>query len=170
LHHLADPLAGWQALLALLRPRGVMRLGFYSEIARQSVVAARSYIAEQGYSPIVSEIRRCREDLISMRDRREFNNLFSFRDFYGTSECRDLLFHVQEHRFTLLQIQKILDEFGLDFIGFLLERHTIEKYSTRFPDDQSRTNLDYWNEFEIENPNTFAGMYCFYVQKRGRDA
>src|SRR5215471_19250288 len=33
LHHLADPLAGWRALLSLLRPGGFMRVGLYSELA-----------------------------------------------------------------------------------------------------------------------------------------
>src|SRR5207302_1150253 len=38
LHHLADPFVGWRTLLSLLRPGGVMLLGFYSEIARRDVV------------------------------------------------------------------------------------------------------------------------------------
>jgi hypothetical protein len=33
-------------------------------------------------------------------------------------ECRDLLFHVQEHRFSLPQIGATLEELGLDFVGF----------------------------------------------------
>ena len=36
LHHLADPWEGWDRLLALLRPGGVMMLGLYSQPARRS--------------------------------------------------------------------------------------------------------------------------------------
>jgi Tfp pilus assembly protein PilF/SAM-dependent methyltransferase len=167
LHHLADPVAGLKELLLLLRPWGFMRLGFYSECARQNVVAARSFIAEQGYVANAADIRRCRQDLISMDDGRRFRQLTSSSDFYGTSECRDLLFHVQEHRFTLPQIKEILSESGLDFIGFDLEPPVLKKYNERFPDDPAKTNLDHWNVFEAENPNTFVGMYQFFAQKRG---
>ena len=31
LHHLENPFEGWQVLLSLLKPHGLMRLGFYSE-------------------------------------------------------------------------------------------------------------------------------------------
>ena len=39
-------------------------------------------------------------------------------DFYSLSTLRDLIFHVQEHRFTLPQIKICLDELGLKFCGF----------------------------------------------------
>jgi SAM-dependent methyltransferase len=45
LHHLAEPEAGWRQRLSLLRPGGFMRLGLYSERARQHVVAARKLIS-----------------------------------------------------------------------------------------------------------------------------
>jgi 2-polyprenyl-3-methyl-5-hydroxy-6-metoxy-1,4-benzoquinol methylase len=60
LHHLADPLAGLSVLLSLLRPRGLMHLGFHSEVARQGVVLARSFIAEHGYGSTAADIRQCR--------------------------------------------------------------------------------------------------------------
>ena len=39
-------------------------------------------------------------------------------DFYSTSGTRDLIFHVQEHRFTIPEISKILKDLNLEFIGF----------------------------------------------------
>ena len=48
LHHLADPWAGWRVLLGLLRPGGRMRVGLYSQLARQPVVAAHAFIAQRG--------------------------------------------------------------------------------------------------------------------------
>ena len=41
-------------------------------------------------------------------------------DFYSLSGCRDLLFHVQEHRFTLPQLAVLLAGLGLSFLGFEL--------------------------------------------------
>jgi tetratricopeptide (TPR) repeat protein/SAM-dependent methyltransferase len=165
LHHLEDPMVGWRQLLSLLRPGGFMLLGFYSERARQNIVAAREFIAEQGYGTNVQDIRQCREALTSGENARKFGQLTSFRDFYVTSEIRDLLFHIQEHRFTLPQIKARIAELGLDFVGFLLEPHVISKYKERFPEDKSRTNLDNWNVFEAEFPDTFISTYAFWVQR-----
>jgi len=165
LHHLEDPIAGWRQLLALLRPGGFMLLGFYSERARQTIVAARAFIAEHGYGSTAEEIRRCREALTSAENAERFAQLTTFRDFYVTSEIRDLLFHVQEHRFTLPQIKDRLAELGLSFVGFLLEPHVVGKYSQRFPGDKARTDLDNWNAFEAEFPDTFVSTYAFWVQK-----
>ncbi len=166
LHHLADPLAGWRELVALLRPGGVMKLGFYSELARQGVVTIRNFIAERGYVSNPADIRQCRQDLMAMEDGSLFKQLTSSPEFFSTSDCRDLLFHVQEHRYTLPQIKEELAELGLDLVGFTLEPDIMQQYSKRFPDDKSKTNLDCWDMFEAENPNTFTRMYLFWVQKR----
>jgi hypothetical protein len=86
-------------------------------------------------------------------------------DFYSTSECRDLLFHVQEHRLTLGQIESFLAQSGLHFIGFELDPLALHQYRSRFTDDPSATNLRHWAYFEIDNPDTFLGMYKFWIQK-----
>ena len=85
-------------------------------------------------------------------------------DFYSTSSVRDLLFHVQEHRFTLQKISKILINLNLEFLGFddpLIKRNFLEV----FPKDKSDISLVNWNKFERNNPNIFIGMYKFWVRK-----
>src|SRR5450631_290250 len=57
LHHMADPLEGWRILLSLLRPGGVMHLGFYSTLGRADLSAARTFIAEHGYAATPADIR-----------------------------------------------------------------------------------------------------------------
>ena len=165
LHHLAEPMAGWRVLVSLLRPGGLMKLGFYSELARQNVVAARNFIAEKGYAASRDGIRLCRQELISMDDGSAFKKLTHFSDFFGASECRDLLFHVQEHRFTLPQIKDCLNELGLEFIGFNLDAQSVRRYRTRFPDDTLMSKLDNWHALETEHPDMFSNMYQFVVQK-----
>ncbi|MBI5660238.1 MAG: tetratricopeptide repeat protein [Nitrosomonadales bacterium] len=167
LHHLADPLAGWKVLLSLLRPGGLMRLGLYSELARQHIVAARRFIAERGHAPSAEGIRQCRQELMASVNDALLGRLTSSRDFFGTSSYRDLIFNVQEHRYTLSQLKENLAELGLNFIGFSVEPSLLSQYKRRFPDDLSQTNLDCWDIFEHENPNMFFGMYQFWVQKRG---
>ena len=119
LHHLADPLAGWRVLLSLLRPGGFMMIGLYSEIARAEIVKARAFIAEQGYGATAGDIRQCRQALIA--GGAEFSNVVASGDFFSTSGCRDLLFHVQEHRFSIPEIASFIAQNGLAFVGFDLD-------------------------------------------------
>jgi tetratricopeptide (TPR) repeat protein/SAM-dependent methyltransferase len=161
LHHLGEPREGWRRLLALLRPDGLMRVGLYSEIGRADVVAARHFIAERGFQPTAAGIRRCRQELLDT----PLHGLTRYHDFFTISECRDLLFHVQEHRFTIRQIGEFLASQNLRLIGFELDPASQQAYRARYPDDPSMTNLDCWNAFENERPQTFAAMYQFWVQK-----
>lgn len=165
LHHLADPVGGWRMLLGSVRQGGLMRLGLYSEVARQSVVASRHFIARNGYGSRASDIRQCRQDLTAPENSAQFTQLQLMGDFYVTSGCRDLLFHVQEHRFTLPQLKALLQELNLVLIGFVLEATTASQYQAQFPDDLPMLNLDNWHVFESANPDTFANMYQFWVQK-----
>ena len=167
LHHLADPLLGWQVLISLLRPGGFMRLGFYSEVARRNVVRLRDFIAERGYGATTDEIRRCRQDLMNLDKIADFGAELQSSDFFSISNCRDLLFHVQEHRMTLTGIDAFLRKNNLAFLGFDIDAVVLHAYGRRFPDDRAATNLMQWQVFENENPDTFAGMYQFWIQKVG---
>ncbi|HEY6824927.1 MAG TPA: tetratricopeptide repeat protein [Steroidobacteraceae bacterium] len=165
LHHLADPFLGWRILLSRLRPGGVMHIGLYSQIARRHVAKAREFIAARGYQGTLHDIRRVRRDLGALGAGDELQWLSQAPDFYSTSDCRDLLFHVQEHCLTLDQIESFLSDSGLHFLGFELDAQVLHRYRTRFTRDPAATNLHNWAHFEADNPDTFAGMYQFWVQK-----
>jgi trans-aconitate methyltransferase len=162
LHHLADPWAGWRVLLSLLRPDGAMRIGLYSERARQPVIAAHAFIAKHGYGRTADDIRRFRQNVLAEET---LAMLPQSRDFYTVSGCRDLLFHVQEHRMTLPQIKAFIAANGLTFQGFDLDAATLQDYKTQYPADQAGTDLDCWHAFEEVHPNTFVRMYQFMVRK-----
>jgi 2-polyprenyl-3-methyl-5-hydroxy-6-metoxy-1,4-benzoquinol methylase/tetratricopeptide (TPR) repeat protein len=160
LHHLADPAAGWRVLLSLLRPHGLMLVGLYSATARQSLAAARAFIAERGYRATADDIRACRQDLIQRV------GMPPFRDFSSTSGCRDLLFNVMEHQFTIPQIGEFLDANGLTFLGFdQLSPHVLRQFQQQFPDAAAMRDLGSWHAFEQANPLTFGNMYFFWIQK-----
>jgi Flp pilus assembly protein TadD/SAM-dependent methyltransferase len=163
LHHLADPWIGWRTLLQLLRPRGFMQLGLYSEIARRDVVRLRKSIAEQGYGATADEIRRWRQDFMTLSGGISADGRPS--DLFTISGCRDLLFHVQEHRVTLTEIESFLRQNNLGFLGFDLAPDILQSYRVRFPKDEAATNLAQWHVFEEENPGTFVNMYQFWIQK-----
>jgi hypothetical protein len=165
LHHLADPFAAWRRLVALLRPGGVMNIGLYSELGRADVVRARALVAERGFAATPDGIRECRQAMLASDDpllaaacRRA--------DFYSLSGCRDLLFHVEEHRLSLPEIAAFIADTGLAFLGLDAESALLGKFAARFPEDGAKTDLRCWHQFETENPETFAAMYQFWVQKR----
>ncbi len=166
LHHLANPWAGWKVLLSLLRSSGIMQVGLYSELARQNVVKARALIARRGYQPSLSDIRRCRQEIMAAEDGSLLKTLANVADFFTTDDCRDLLFHAQEHRMTLPEIKSFIAANDLEFLGFALDAATRELFTARFPNPATLTDIDRWHAFETEVPQTFMGMYQFGVRKR----
>jgi 2-polyprenyl-3-methyl-5-hydroxy-6-metoxy-1,4-benzoquinol methylase len=162
LHHMRDPFEGWRVLLSSLRPGGVLHLGLYSELGRRDVVAARTFIAEHGYAATPADIRRCRQELLKT----PLGSVARFFDFFSTSECRDLLFHVQESRMTIPAIKAFIDGHGLKFIGFDLDDTAAQNFRALFAaNGWSMTDLDKWHAVETQHPNTFSGMYQLWVQK-----
>ena len=165
LHHLADPWQGWRTLVSLLRPDGRMLIGLYSEQARRAVRAAQNLLREHGYTASPDDIRRARKLLVELASQRpDFASLLEIEDFYTTSECRDLLFHVQETEVTLRQIETFLNDNDLRFLGFNMSAKSRALFAKRFG-ARGEANLDLWCQFEADNPHTFIGMYEFWVQR-----
>lgn len=166
LHHLSDPKAGWRTLLSLLRPHGIMRIGLYSETGRRSYADAFALIAERGYRALPEDIRALRRTVIRAWNDRRWHVLINTADFYSMSGCRDLLFNAMEHRFTIPEIARFLDENGLSFLGFELDPNVVKTFQQQYPDAAALTDLDCWNAFETANPETFLQMYRFSVRRR----
>lgn len=167
LHHMEDPAAGWAALTRLLKPGGLMRIALYSELARQFIVRGRAVIAREGYGDSASEIRRFRADAPRLLSKEDMAMVAGSLDFYALSECRDMLFHVQEHRYTIPRLRAEMAQLGLEFLKFEMPAGWRGKYTETYPDDPAGANLDHWQEFEQRNPLTFLQMYRFWCQ-RGR--
>jgi hypothetical protein len=165
LQTLADPKAGWKVLSSLLRPGGFILFGLYRQSARRNIVAARDFIARRGYGCDADDIRRCRQELMDSSNGTALKNVTYTTEFYNTSECRDLLFHVQEHRTTLTEIKTDLADNGLEFVGFEIDSSARRRYAARFPADKTMTDLDGWHALEMDNPLTFVGMYQFWGQR-----
>ena len=167
LHHMGDPGAGLAVLCRLMKDEAIIRLGLYSEAARSAVVAVRERIAESGAAADPDGIRKVRQQLMLLPQGAPERNVVDFADFYSMSECRDLLFHVQEHRYTIPGIARLLDDAGLRFIGFDLEPAALTRFRAACPEKDALTNLDLWNDFEQRNPDFFAAMYQFWACKKG---
>jgi len=165
LHHMAEPLAGLRVLAGLLRGGGALKLGLYSERARTHIDMAIADARSHGDQPTPAGIRAFRRRLLTAQPSGWVAALARYRDFYSTSQCRDLVFHVQEHRFTPPGLGAALAEAGLAFKGFQLPGAVLAAYARRFPDDPAGLDLGQWDEFEHDNPDTFVAMYQFWCQK-----
>lgn len=162
LHHLADPEAGWKILRGLLKPHGFMRIALYSELGRFAVVAGRKAIQEKGYTDDAAGMRRFRKDMGQLLSLEEQMDLISFGDFYHLSMFRDLLFHVQEHRFDIPRIARALDDNNLRFLKMEASEEAEALYRKSF--GTTPQNLANWEMLEKQNPSIFRTMYFIWSQ------
>ncbi len=170
LHHMRDPMAGWRKLTDITRSGGTQRIALYSELGRKGSSQTRTRLAEAlKETPHTAEaIRQFRVDCMAKAAEGdpESREILTASDFFTLSECRDFLFHVQEHRFTILQIEEALSALGLRFLGFELDGVAMRAFRRRYPDKAALSDLALWHGFEVEHPETFKKMYQFWVQKR----
>ena len=163
LHHMDEPMAGWRVLVNILKPGGLMKIGLYSELARHHIVETRKEIIALGVGTFEADIRKFRQSLAESHDEKH-QRLTTSTDFFSLSTMRDLVFHVQEHRFTLPQIKNCLDDLGLKFCGFE-NKDFISNFRELHGKEADIYNLELWHQFEERNPRAFAGMYQFWCQK-----
>jgi len=167
LHHLREPVAGWRVLHGLLSAAGFMRIALYSELGRRAVVAARELIAERGFTSDADGIRRCRQAILALPEDHPAREVADSVDFWSLSGCRDLIFHVQESRFTLPRIGDIVDELGMEFLGFEFGDPGVRQaYRAEHPEDTAARSLTNWGGFEARHPHVFGAMYQFWTRGR----
>ena len=167
LHHLKDPVAGFQILVDLLHPGGWMKVGLYSERSRADVVAAHALGAEQGWESTPTGIRHARKMVAELPQDHPCASLCRSPDFYSAGGFRDLAQHVMEHRFRPAQLSAILRELGMEFIGFQHPKSGVTReYAEQFPEDPLQVDLSNWDTFEETHPRTFAGMYQFWCRRK----
>ena len=140
-----------------------MKIGLYSELARHHIVEIRKEITALGMGTSEADIRKFRQSLAESHDENH-QLLTKSVDFFSLSSLRDLIFHVQEHRFTLQQIKNCLDELGLKFCGFE-DLDKVSLFKECHGEEVDICDLMLWHEFEESNPHTFIGMYQFWCQK-----
>lgn len=150
LHHMEDPIRGWKILSGLLKPEGWMLIGLYSALGRQDIAAARELIQGQ-------DIRTARQTLLKLPAGHPAKPATQTIDFYTVSGCRDLLFHAHEATFTLAEIEEILEFLHLRFDRFIWRNPALASMNL---------SLKEWAAYEKEHPETFAGMYQFWVRPK----
>ena len=163
LHHMNDPFLGLKSLVNILKEGGLINIGLYSKYARRHISNIRKDIKSKDILSSNIEIKNYRNYIFNSNHQDNIK-IRNSKNFYSTSETRDLLFHVQEHQFDLIEIKDYLKKLNLFFCGF--DNFNIKtKFKSFFNSKESMCDLMKWNEFERRFPDSFDGMYQFYCQK-----
>ena len=163
LHHMDDPFLGWKTLTKNIKNNSLMYIGLYSKKARENISRIRTKINNLKIKTTKENITSFRKDMIK-NFKTEWRSIENSPDFYSTSGVRDLLFHVQEHQFTISKIRKYMEDLNLVFVGFE-DTYITERFKKFYSNPHDLYSLDKWEEFEINNPRIFSGMYQFWCKK-----
>ena len=163
LHHMADPLLGWETLTDCLKKDALMLIGLYSEKARENIINIRETINSLKIKTTKKNIINFRKDIFE-NNNTKWNSIKYSPDFYSTSGVRDLLFHVKEHRFTIKKIRSYINKLGLVFLGFE-DTYVLDRFRKTYDQIDDLYNLDKWEDFERNNSRIFSGMYQFWCKK-----
>lgn len=164
LHHMNDPIVGWRSLMGVLKPNGLIKIALYSTAARRFIRQSRALIVEKGWTATLEDMRAYRRYIFDLPDSDPLRQrMTAAPDFYTLSTLRDLVFHVQEHTFSLPQIQAIADDLKLNTVRVDVTRsQDMTAYRATFPDDPACADLGNWNKLEDRDPDMFAGMYSIW--------
>lgn len=167
IHHMAEPTKGLAVLSGLLKPGAYLFVGLYSTIARRPLMRARQIIAERAIPATQDGIRGFRRELMTGNANPGLAILASpASDFWTMSECRDLIFHVEEHQYTLLEIADMFATEGLEFLGIEVPYAAdLAAFRRQHPDPAALMSLAAWHEFEEENSEVFGGTYRLWARK-----
>jgi len=132
-------------------------------LARQHISEIRDEITALRVGRSEADIRKFRKSLAASHDENH-QRLTKSSDFFSLSMLRDLIFHVQEHCFTIPKMKNCLDELGLQFCGFENE-DVISNFRAFYGNEPDIYDLELWHQYEYSHPRTFAGMYQFWCQK-----
>lgn len=157
LHHMENPQQGLSCLKELLAPSGVMKLALYSTIARKQIIEFRNLLKQAGET---IDLRLIRQALLMNQVEGNWQDITQSDDFYSMSDCRDLIFHEHEHQFNLLEVEALLAQEQLEFIGMLADKPK----QRSFVQQQNPKSLLDWHTVELQDPKLFSEMYQFYCQ------
>ena len=151
IHHMDNPELGLSILSSKLKKNGILNLGLYSKIARQSISKARQKIKKLNIKGDDKNlVRVLRRSIINQEEEfQELYSLITLRDFYSFFEIQDALFHPREVLYELNDVKSMLERSGLEFIEFD-NRYSKEKilYKSIYPNDKKLNSISNWTEFE----------------------
>ena len=159
LHHLQNPLDGLIALRRVFTGEGEFRLAVYTESGRADVVSGIKLREQERFSSTPKDIRRFRKRVLELDEKHQAKRLVKWGDFYSLDACRDLIFNVQEHRFNLMTLSKLIVDAGFVLSSIRTKPRVKDLYHKKYSDTGDEINIQNWYILEQENPGIFGSMY-----------
>ena len=164
LHHLRDPEAGLAALLSRLKPGGKLKIAVYSNSGRRWFAPVAALRDRLNLAPTLDGIRALRAALFDLPDGDPAKFVTTRMDFYFTSMCRDLMFHVQEHRFDLPELARLFERHGLTVEELTVPAKARDIFHGYHPDADPARDLERWGAVEARHDYLFGSMYHVWLR------
>jgi hypothetical protein len=144
-----------------------MKIALYSETARKQVISFRQLMAQtKQQSGKDLDQRLLRQALLMNQIPGDWDDIINSNDFFSMSNCRDLIFHEQEHQFTPNKISNLLASNQLNFVGMLPTTRAQQAFETTIGKLNGHNTLENWDKVEQKEQDIFSGMYQFYCSKQ----
>lgn len=180
IHHLNDPLRGWEKLTHVLRPGGLLRMTLYSGRFVELLTKTRLFLNKTKSfdtplftdertlplvkrTPKVEEIRMARNLILGCeeKDLEDLKELVTSPQFYALNEFTDLVFHPKVAGFSFQVIGECLNKLGLKLVGFEfpgLPQDTYLRYVVEYPDDPDMINIRHLEDFSNKYKDAFKNF------------
>ncbi len=162
LHHMGDPLAGLTALKGVLAPEGQLRLHVYSSRARRSILEAIELRKQCDALPTAQGIKEFRQKILALPKTASAKGVLAFTDFFSVSGARDLLFHVQEHNYSIRSLLNLVEQANLRIVNFVASEKAMARY--RAAGNEDPLDMQAWATLEDVHPSLFGAMYRIHLR------
>jgi len=148
-------------LTQLLSPEGVIRFTFPRRAGRLEIEDARASLMHNNILATPDNVRAMRQVIMEEAALGLWQDIVANPDFYTLAGTRDLLFALDEPAFNLQEIQQMLNEAGLEFLGFVdLDPTSRQRVQALNPKD-----LLAWHALDESPMSPFHGSYEIYCRK-----
>ncbi len=154
-------IANMRHLTQLLSPEGVIRFTFPRRAGRLEIEDARASLMRNNILATPENVRAVRQVIMEEAALGMWQDIVANPDFYTLPGARDLLFALDEPAFNLQEIQQMLNEAGLEFLGFVdLDPMSRQRVQALNPKD-----LLAWHALDESPLSPFHGSYEIYCRK-----
>jgi hypothetical protein len=131
------------------------------------VIAAREVLRVQSIADTDAGVRQARQVLRALPTSHPARGTVDTPEFFTIDGLHDLIFNVQETRYTPAQLQALLYVSNLEFLGFDFEDgQTLADFKRIHPNPSDALDLAAWEDYEQAHPGAFAEMYQFWCAPR----
>jgi len=161
LGELEDVSRGVAALKKMVKPGGVLHLGFGTTLVEERVKYARKIVETNGYEANVDGVRSFREHVLRLpHDDKVRETLTSSFEFYSVIGCQKLGFGNENRVFdggntvSWSLLKQAIAESGFDFLRADASPVKLSQYQARFPGQ--RETLEGWEALGTEGDEVFT--------------